>query len=248
MKPKKNLVFALADAVAVVAAACVPSPAPPARWHQRFLTRDSADVTTITERPKVASKRPRRRRTRRPTPGRCSGGTARLARWTQYSCATVTHSGLPVQEGVALRMRSDGARHRGITVMKNIWAGATSVYNVHLWDTTIGGGLPARHIAGFQMDTAALPIDNDRVARRLCAKVEGAMLRFKVWRADQPEPAWSNPIAARSLRLPTDWVFSGQPGLYIGHLPANGWAVFTDHTTGKLRPQGCRPVQHPQPP
>lgn len=161
---KKNLVFAFA-AVAVIAvtAACAPPPAPPAGWHQRFLTRDGADVTTIVE--------GAHGRIEATAPAGNVGGNSRTLfgrvdaprSVNQYSCATVTHSGRIVQEGVALRMRSDGDRHRGITVMKNIWGGAFWVYNVHLWDTNIGGELPAIHLAGFHMDGTVAPANSDSI-------------------------------------------------------------------------------------
>lgn len=232
---KKNTVFAFAVAAAIaLTSACAPPPEPPAGWHQRYLTRDGADVTTITE-----SSHGRIDAT---APATNVGGNSRTLfgrtdapiSTNQYSCATVAHSGGIVQEGVAVRMRADGDRHRGITVMKNIFGGVNSVYNVHLWDTTIGGDLPARHIAGFAMEDSVGHGNSDSVPRRLCAKVEGQTLTFKVWPAGNPEPEWNDPTASRSLVLPSDWVFDGQPGLYIGHLEANDWAVFTDTVTGTL--------------
>ena len=49
------------------------------------------------------------------------------------ACATwVSESTWLIQEGVALRISTDGGRTRAITVTKNVFVGATWVFNVHV--------------------------------------------------------------------------------------------------------------------
>ena len=69
------------------------------------------------------------------------------------ACATVTHSGLPVQEGIALRVTNEHGRTRAITVTKNVWADVSWYYNVHVWDTASSPRF--EQIAAFDMSAAA---------------------------------------------------------------------------------------------
>lgn len=218
----------------VVVTACTPPPDPPEGWGQWYLTRDLADVVLVSE------DVPGRVEVTAPS-GTLFAGTRVLfhrvdapASLDHQSCATVQHSGRIVQEGVALRMREDGDRRRGITVMKNIWAGSTWVYNVHVWDSTIPGDLPASLLASFDM--GGVVAADLSAPRRLCARVVGAELTFKVWLADGAEPGWDDAVHTRRITLRNDYVFQGRPGLYAGHLQAGDWAVFTEHTTGVVGP------------
>src|SRR4051794_15532143 len=52
------------------------------------------------------------------------------------SCAIWgAESGPNVQQGAALRITQSGSRFRAISVTKNIFYGATWIFNFHLWDT-----------------------------------------------------------------------------------------------------------------
>jgi hypothetical protein len=138
----------------------------------------------------------------------------------QTSCATAwSDGGWPSQEGVAARVLIQGERTRAVTVIKNVWAAATSVYVVHHWDTAhpeVFGQL-----ATFDMTDAIGPSDSSspEQARRLCMRVRGTELEFKVWRARDPEPPWSDSAHVRSTLLPEAAQHSGRPGWYSAHLP-----------------------------
>lgn len=141
------------------------------------------------------------------------------------ACATVTHSGLPVQEGIALRVTTDRGRTRAITVTKNIWADLSWVYNVHVWDTALVQ--PFVQLGSFDMSAALRP-DPDAAAPRLCARVVGDRVELKVWTSTDPEPAWGDPRSTREVQLAPEWVHAGETGWYIGHLPPGGWAEFRE--------------------
>ncbi len=120
---------------------------------------------------------------------------------------------------MAARVLIQGERTRAVTVIKNVWANATSVYVVHHWDTAhpeVFGQL-----ATFDMSEVVGPSDSvsPDAARRLCVRVRGAELSFKVWRARDPEPLWSDAAHVRSIAVPEAALHSGRPGWYSAHLP-----------------------------
>lgn len=208
----------IAGILALSACAAPPPPVPPPGFAQHVLTRDAADVTTITHRGGTA---------RVTAPGTNVGANSRTifhrtgdpVSHDHTSCVTARHSGLPVQEGVALRVRTRDGRTRALTAMKNIWANVDWMYNVHTWDTA--RSKPYEQVSGHDM-AAALRVGTG--PRRLCARVVGEVLQFKVWRTSIAEPSWSDPVHTRSVRLPKGWTDAGRPGWYIGHVPPGGWA------------------------
>jgi hypothetical protein len=141
----------------------------------------------------------------------------------QVSCLSATHSGLPVQEGVALRIDDSSATTRAVTVTKNIWFGYHTLYNVHGWDTS--RAVPLQPLGYVDLVEV---LGGSSAPRRLCARVRGDLLELKAWPADRPEPAWEDHSAVHRLSLPPEWVFEGRPGWYIGHVPPDGWAMLTD--------------------
>lgn len=144
----------------------------------------------------------------------------------QEVCVTVTHNGGVTQEGVALRMRTDGRRLRVITITKNIWGLQFDHYNVHTWDMT-GVGQPPSIVARLSYDPLRFHgLNSDVAPRRLCAKVAGPQITIKVWNAQDPEPDWSDPDATRTATLSPEWVYEGQPGFYVGHLGRPGLARY----------------------
>lgn len=225
---------ALAAAAAVLltalAAACVPPPNPPAGWDQVFITRDGADVTNIRPLPDG--------RMQVTAPRSNKGSNSRSFFWErsspvtrdQQSCATVVHSGLPVQEGVALRLApSAGGGVRGISVQKNIAFNATWIYNVHLFDTAnpeLRAGRDFNLQAGFDLGPVVSEARRAGQPLRLCARVEGRTLSMKLWPAHRPAPAWGDPTYTRTMTIPASWVYNGRPGYYIGHVPPGGTANF----------------------
>lgn len=225
----------------LAATACLPPPEPPPGWNQTFITRDGADVTDIRDagggRMQVTAPRSN------------VGSDSRSFFWLKnaptsgdhVSCATTTHSGLPVQEGVALRLApsTNGQGTRGITVQKNIAYNVDWTYNVHTWDTSRPGraghiGSSIDLVAQFQMHEAIPDARTPANPRRLCARVIGDVVEFKVWGANRPEPEWGDPTHSRKVKLPAGWTYPGKPGLYIGHVPPGGNAVFSNLEHGPL--------------
>ena len=150
----------------------------------------------------------------------------------QQTCATWSdQTGHFNQQGVALRVSDDGPT-RAITVSKNVWGGVADVFNVHLWDTSqAGGGI--RYLAGESLG-AALHVDGQLAPLpwRICARVVGRVLSFKVWPAGQSEPSWTNPTYSRSLQLPADAPATGRPGWYGAHLYEGAHITYTDMSSG----------------
>jgi hypothetical protein len=125
------------------------------------------------------------------------------------------------QPGVALRIRTDGARTRAITVTDNIIWGARNGFNVHLADSagpTFADQM--RLVTGFfPTGFATSPTDLPPLPWRLCARVTGQQVQAKVWApARVAEPAYSDSRFAMTTTVPPDWVFAGLPGFYMGHV------------------------------
>lgn len=230
MKIRAAAVAAIA-ATAAVLSACVPPPVPPPGWDQVYLTRDGADETKIQRladgRVHVSAPRSNKASNSRAFFWEKSSPVTR----DHYSCATVGHSGLPVQEGVVLRIAaSPGGGTRGISVQKNIIYNVNWKYNVHLFDTANPDLAAGRDFAQLgAVDFAAVVSEANRAGQplRLCAKATGRSLEMKLWPAGSPEPAWGDPHYTRTMTLPAAWVYQGRPGYYIGHVPPGGHANFT---------------------
>jgi hypothetical protein len=219
----RNIVAATLVALSVTVAGCAPAPRPPAGFDQRFLTRDATDVTTL---------KPWRDSLWISAPSTNAGGNSRTVfhrlsdplSVDHGSCVTATHSGHPVQEGVALRISTSAGVTRAVTVTKNVWARADHIYNVHTWDTSRSQVL--HQVASHDMGDALAGSSE----RRMCARVSGSTVEFKVWTVDLPEPSWGDPVATRAVTLPDGWVRAGRPGWYVGHVPPGGWASYRDMT------------------
>lgn len=221
-----------------LATACLP-PAPPPGWEEPYLTRSDGD--TITVEPLS------------PDAVRFVGGGSDPGTDTrvlldridtplsndQTSCSTSWNpGGWPAQEGVAVRILIQGDRTRAVTVTKNVWQLLTGIYNVHLWDTSRPE--PYLLVAGFDMSGAIGVGDTttEATARRLCVRVRGQELTFKVWPAAAAEPPWSSPVHVRSVLLPPQGVHAGRPGWYHGHLGPGKVAFHTGMWTGNDDPPG----------
>lgn len=236
MPRPRPVIAATLAAVALLATACLPPPEPPPGWSQVFITRDGADVTKISSSSADAA--------HVQAPRDNGGKNSRTLFWRNdapvtrdhTACATTTHSGGQNQDGVALRVGpSPHGGTRGITVNRNIWAGAHWIYNVMLWDTSPGNdhgtGVRTFHqVSAVDQRPAVSKAPSPTAPRRLCARVTGADLEWKVWPTNIDEPAWGDPVHTGSVRLPPAWVYDGSPGLYIGHTPPGGWAAFEAFT------------------
>lgn len=145
------------------------------------------------------------------------------------------------QPAVALRIARFGKGVRAITVTKNVWGGVTSVFHLLLWDTTISGQVgpvmqlmvsPQRWwLHGLEHDggkTDGSPGSSAALPWKMCAKVVGDQLTFRIWPLSKPDPGWGDPKFGSTLTLPDSWVYAGSPGSYIGHLVPGGHFTFTD--------------------
>lgn len=200
----------------------------------RYVTRDGSDRYVATAGPgtlKVSAPS-----SNQATP---NGSATRAVIWPpstkavqdQQSCATWTStSGSWVQQGLALRVRIDGSRFRTIVVAKNTYYGAEWQMNVYTWDTArspyfvVHGAVDLR--APFELGDVPRPLP-----WKVCAKVEGRVVRIKGWRADESEPGWTNPSHTGAVTLPSSWVFSGKAGWYAGHIMPGGQLSMADLRT-----------------
>ena len=231
----RTLRWSLAAAVAVAAlGACAPAPGDdaPEGWRRATITQEQSDVLRISSDAADAA--------RIEAPSSNVGTNSRALLWRDDApvtrdhgvCATASHSGGPNQEGVALRVaRSPHGGVRGITVNKNTWVRAHWFYNVMLWDTSQGdhqgfGIRTAVQYTGIDMRTALSGSAAGDTPRRLCARLSGTTLEWKLWPTNVAEPSWDDPAHTARVVLPQSWVYQGSPGLYIGHTPPGGWATF----------------------
>ena len=152
----------------------------------------------------------------------------------QHVCATWTRQSEPVlQQGLAVRVRSDaGGRQRAVTLTKNTFANYFWVFNLLTWDTRRAGD-PWRALGQFDMSDVVVA-DGRWVPLpwRVCLRVKGRTLTFKVWLPRQEaEPTWRDPVHSRRITLKQRFVFDGEPGWYIGHLPPGQSAEYADLTS-----------------
>jgi hypothetical protein len=143
-------------------------------------------------------------------------------------CATWSDQSSPsVQQGVALRVVTGSGRTRALTVTKNIWGGAYWVFNVHTWDSSSSS--PFTLVSQHDMSSVVWA-DNQAKALpwRICARVIGPSLTFKVWLPDrETEPSWNDQTHMASTTVPSDYPGSGKTGWYVGHIPPGGSAHYT---------------------
>lgn len=192
---------------------------------QHYVSRDGADRYTLKLGPGAV--RISAPSTNTSTP---QGSTTRTVIWPpsttavtdQQSCASWTDSrGASTQQGIALRVRIDGNRFRSIVVAKNIVYGANWQLNVYTWDS---GRNPYFQTHGAV--SLRTPFASGNTPRALpwkvCARVEGTVVRVKGWRSDESEPGWTNPSHTGSVTLPQSWVYAGKAGWYAGHIQPGG--------------------------
>ncbi|MEO6468689.1 MAG: hypothetical protein ABIP21_06280 [Acidimicrobiia bacterium] len=150
------------------------------------------------------------------------------------SCATWASQSIALaQQGAALRIATANGSTRAITVTKNIVFGATWIFNVHTWDTA---AVPAfQPVGSISLESELWPNDVESpLPWHVCVRTVGTTLDLKVWRADEPEPAWGETGHGGSVTLPETAVYPGATGWYIGHLSVGAHAEFSDLRTWKL--------------
>lgn len=232
--PERSVRAAALPVAARRAAADTPPRAPAARIYP--LTTEGSDRFTVT---------PAATRTTVAAVKGNTGGNTRLV-WVppkgdvstdQQVCATwVAWSGL-AQPGLALRVRGDGWRVRAVTVTGNIVWGARFGFNVHEWDTATWnpGGLPVTYAGGAELSRTFGPANGlVSLPWRICARVKGQMLDFKVWPLSRPEPKWGDTRYGRRFKLRPQAVYPGRAGWYAGHLRPGDRLTIEDQVTAKL--------------
>jgi len=135
------------------------------------------------------------------------------------------------QQGVALRIdATDGQVERAICIMKNIWGGGDWIFNA------IGFRSGSFVVLGSVDLSAVFDADGSvpSLPWRMCARVEGSSLEWKVWPTAGPEPDWDDPLFGGRVTLSPEWVYAGRPGFYVGHLGAGSYALFEDESVLQL--------------
>ena len=138
------------------------------------------------------------------------------------ACDTWSSSSYPLsQEGVALRVSTQGGVTRAVTVTKNVFGRTIFTFNVHTWDSATG--LPATPVGDVNLGATLSP-DGVLVPGpwRMCARAVGLRVDVKVWPAIQAEPPWGDPGYTGSVALPAGWDMPGHTGWYVGHLQPGG--------------------------
>jgi hypothetical protein len=133
------------------------------------------------------------------------------------------------QQGVALRIdATSGVVERPICIMRNIWGGGDWIFNV------IGFRSGSFVVLGSVDLSAVSDPEGLLLPWRMCARVEGSSLEWRVWPTTGPEPDWGDPLFGGSVTLLPEWVYAGQPGFYVGHLGARRYAMVEGESVLKL--------------
>ena len=229
-----RLIVATAGLVVLAAGCNLISPLDPS-LRAGFLTTDGDDDYGIT----IAGAE-----TVAAAPTTNTGGSTRVAYWNadgestpdHMSCMTWTEGDHLVQQGVAMRVRSEAGRVRAITVTKNIYGGFWWIFNIHVMDS--GSETPFVKIASIDVSGSLL---RDGVAVpgpwRLCAQVVGDQVAMKVWPASEPEPEWMDGVHGGGVVLPSGWGDAGVPGWYVGHLRPGVSTSYVDRVTAPIAPE-----------
>lgn len=149
----------------------------------------------------------------------------------QESCATWSAADHDQQPGIALRAHDVAGGTQVITMTKNIWFSAWSIFNVHVMDSSnpdepfvqiAGSDLPGLRLSESYNDVKPYPW-------RGCARVVGTTVSLKVWPVNEPEPAWDDPNYGYSVTLPAEWgVTTGRAGFYASHLRPGASLDYSD--------------------
>lgn len=135
-----------------------------------------------------------------------------------------------VQPGLALRVRSDSGSNKAIMVTNNIYYDYRTAFNVHVVVSVASPML--KRVGSVSLPDAVGPDPQNQTPPpwRMCARVIGTNVDLKVWAlAERPtEPAWGDPQYSGTVVVPTDWVYPGRPGTYVGHLAPGQSTSFTD--------------------
>lgn len=232
-------------AVVLVVAACGPVFPLDPELDARIITRDGEDRYGIQIADGVTTATAAEANT---------GGNGRYMFWRkadpdgadQETCATwVDNTTHTQQQGAALRARAVGEDDvKAITITKNVAYGYFWVFYVHVMDSSLEQ--PYTLIGQFSLDDVFFrpgqPFNVEPYPWRLCARVVGEVVSFKVWPLTHPEPAWNDPAYGGSATLPAGWNHPGRPGWYVGHLLPGETVGFTDMTTAEVAAPTAAPL------
>jgi hypothetical protein len=156
------------------------------------------------------------------------------------TCATWTSESTDMlQEGLALRIfhNDKTGRTKGLTLTKNTIYGIHWVFNVMSWDSNRG----AESWTGIQQfDMSSIMFAPNATTMkpmpwRVCARAQNNTFSFKIWFPNEmKEPKWSDKTYVRSVAIPRQFMIPGYTGWYIGHIPANGSAEYSNMSMQKL--------------
>lgn len=217
---KKILTLLVSATVVACLVACHAPPAPPQGYQQMYITRDGADFyefNVIDNGINIVA-----------PPENGLVNNTRAVVWESatplerdhHICATFDWTPGPTQEGIAVRIAMEhGQLGKAVAVMPNIYGYKSTGYNVQLFDLSQPVGDGRWTPVALSQEFATELQGNELRPRRMCARVSGQTLDFKVWPAHEPEPAWATTSHTRTVTLPSSWVYQGQTGIYIGHLP-----------------------------
>lgn len=154
---------------------------------------------------------------------------------TSFEAADKHYKPALLQEGIALRVKQTKNELYALTVTKNVYAGATYIFNVTTWTVPAKGTATYTRIDDADMapalvtDGALGPEPWD-----LCARVIGSTLQFVVWLSTQPKPSWTDPIHSASFTLPVGWEYAGLAGWYAGHIHEGGSITYAAQSESAL--------------
>lgn len=200
-----------------------------------FITREERNTYGVTVADGVT--------TARATDTNTGPGNDRLAFWRladpdlvdAETCATWVGDGpLGRQPGAALRLQASQTGIRTLTVTKNVF-GFYHAVNVHLMDSAADPQVVLLRqfvLTGLLEDggeggVAPFPW-------RLCARVVGSSVDFKIWPTKLTEPDWGDPAFGGHYDLDVGMPASGRFGWYAGHLNAGELVGFVDMTVVDL--------------
>jgi len=142
-----------------------------------------------------------------------------------------TTNGPIAQQGVALRIaEAGGSCVRALCVMKNIWNGGNWIFNAIGFSNGSFEVLGTVDLAEAFDPGGIIP----SLPWRMCARVQGTSLQWKVWPTARAQPMWEDPKFGTTITLPSVWVYPGRPGFYLGHLEMGDDAAFADESVNTL--------------
>jgi len=226
----------LAVSVLLLATACQPRTATQGRHRWGAITPDGTDRYTFTDDPTGFSV---------VAPPSNAGNNLRLAvvrtdaraSIDQRACATWNgpSSGV-IQPGVVLRARIDAHRTRAIMVSDGIYVGVRTIFNVHLADSTAAEPFRKVGVVSLPYSVGQNPFHQAPLPWRICARVVGTEVTVKAWpiAAYRGEPRWGDPVTSGTVAVPSDWVYRGLAGVYVGHLEPGQQTRFSDVATARV--------------